>query len=97
MVTHGHEHCPHCGVELQGDEPLCPSCSGALFGVARRQSKTEIAKETARCRLCIPNQKWKIVHSLSSRNPLFALHEMVLQNVVPNLLDYSPTHPRYWV
>ena len=48
MVTHGHEHCPHCGVELQGDEPLCPSCSGALFGVARRQSKTEIAKETAK-------------------------------------------------
>ena len=48
MVTHGHEHCPHCGVELQGDEPQCPSCSGALFGVARRQSKTEIAKETAK-------------------------------------------------
>lgn len=48
MVSHGHEHCPHCGVELQGDEPLCPSCSGALFGVARRQSKTEIAKETAK-------------------------------------------------
>ena len=48
MVTHGHEHCPHCGVELQGDEPQCPSCSGALFGVARRQSKTEIAKDTAK-------------------------------------------------
>ncbi|MEC9173690.1 MAG: tetratricopeptide repeat protein, partial [Candidatus Thermoplasmatota archaeon] len=48
MVSHGHEHCPHCGVELQGDEPLCPSCSGALFGVARQQSKTEIAKETAK-------------------------------------------------
>ena len=48
MVSHGHEHCPHCGVELQGGEPLCPSCSGALFGVARQQSKTEIAKETAK-------------------------------------------------
>ena len=48
MVSHGHEHCPHCGVELQGDEPLCPSCSGALFGVARKQTKTEIAKETAK-------------------------------------------------
>lgn len=47
MVSHGHEHCPHCGIELQGDEPQCPSCSSALFGIARSQSKTEIAKETA--------------------------------------------------
>ena len=42
----------------------------------------------------LPNQKWKIIHSLSSRNPLFTLHEMVLQNVVPNFLDYSSPNPR---
>ena len=35
-------------------------------------------------RLCLLDQKWKIIHSLSSRNPLFTLHEMVLQNVVPD-------------
>ena len=48
MVSHGHQHCPHCDYELEGEEPLCPSCSGALFGVARRQTKSEIAKDTAK-------------------------------------------------
>ncbi len=48
-----------------------------------------LPKKTAGCGLCIPNQKWKIIHPLSSRNSLFTLHEMVLQNVVPYFLDYS--------
>ena len=48
MVSHGHQQCPHCDADLLGDEPQCPSCSGALFGVARRQTKTEIAKDTAK-------------------------------------------------
>jgi tetratricopeptide (TPR) repeat protein len=48
MVSHGHDHCPHCNVDLEGNEPQCPSCSGALFGVARRRNTTEIAKETAK-------------------------------------------------
>ncbi|MBA45462.1 MAG: hypothetical protein CMB31_02605 [Euryarchaeota archaeon] len=48
MVSHGHQYCPHCDYELVGEEPLCPSCSGALFGVARRQTKSEIAKDTAK-------------------------------------------------
>ena len=55
------------------------------------------AKKAAGCGLCLPNQKWKIIHSLSSRNPLFTLHEMVLQNVVPNFLDYPSAHPRHWL
>ena len=56
-----------------------------------------LPKKQQRCGLSLPNQKWKIIHSLSSRNPLFTLHEMVLQNVVPFVLDYSSAHPRHWL
>ena len=48
MVSHGHEDCPHCNAELEGEEAKCPSCGGALFGVARRSSTTEIAKDKAK-------------------------------------------------
>ena len=47
MVSHGHDVCPHCNVELEGNESQCPSCAGALFGVARRSSTAEIAKDKA--------------------------------------------------
>ena len=47
MVSHGHDVCPHCNVELEGNESQCPSCGGALFGVARRASTAEIAKDKA--------------------------------------------------
>ena len=48
MVSHGHDDCPHCNAELEGEEAQCPSCGGALFGVARRSSTTEIAKDKAK-------------------------------------------------
>lgn len=48
MVSHGHDVCPHCNVELEGKESQCPSCAGALFGVARRATTAEIAKDKAK-------------------------------------------------
>ena len=64
MVSHGHQNCPHCESELDGEEAQCPSCSGALFGVARKQKNTEIAKDTARE---IANRTSNIISSVSEK------------------------------
>ncbi|MBD19393.1 MAG: hypothetical protein CMB13_07150 [Euryarchaeota archaeon] len=47
MVSHGHEVCPHCESDLSGEEPQCPSCNGALYGIAptRRERVKEVARE----------------------------------------------------
>lgn len=47
MVSHGHEVCPHCEAELSGEEPQCPSCNGALYGIAptRKERVKEVARE----------------------------------------------------
>ena len=47
MVSHGHEVCPHCDAELSGEEPQCPSCNGALYGIAptRKERVKEVARE----------------------------------------------------
>ena len=47
MVSHGHDECPHCESDLSGEEPQCPSCNGALYGIAptRKERVKEVARE----------------------------------------------------